>query len=287
MRQLNYELYQLALKNRDGSYSTQNARTRILAQCAGELHDLGYRRLSATGLKAKHVQALIEHWMRRELSSGTIKNRMAHIRWWAQKIGKPGVVQKDNEAYGIVRREYVTNVDKSRYLDQRLEAIRDEHVRMSLRLQEAFGLRREESIKFNPSFADRGDRIVLKETWTKGGKAREITIRTPAQRQVLQDAHKLAGRGSLIPSNKNYVSQLKVYENNVAKAGFSKLHGLRHAYAQRRYEELTGWKSPVQGGPSRRTLVDVMREQDTDARLLISKELGHERLDVVAVYLGS
>lgn len=287
MRQLNFELHQLTQKNRDGSYATRNARSRILSQAANELHELGYRRLGVHGLKAKHVEALLAHWQRRELATGTIKNRMAHLRWWAEKVGKPGVLQKDNEAYGILRREYVTNVDKSRHLDERLQRVRDEHVRMSLRLQAAFGLRREEAIKFIPAYADKGDKIVLKDTWTKGGKPREIALNNVAQRELLQAAHRLAGKGSLIPANRNYIQQLKVYENNVAKAGMSKLHGLRHAYAQRRYQELTGWACPALGGPRRRELADDLYDRDTEARLAISKELGHERLEVVAVYLGS
>ncbi len=286
MRQLNYELYQLTKRNRDGSYSTQTARSRILAQCANELHDLGFRRLSSSGLKSKHVEALINHWTQRNLSSGTIKNRMSHVRWWSEKIGKSGVVRKDNEAYGILNRRYVTNEDKSVVLDNRLNLVRDEHVRISLRLQEAFGLRREESIKFIPSYADRDNKIVLKDTWTKGGKEREIVINNDAQRKVLDDAHKLAGRGSLIPSNRNYIAQLKVYENSTAKAGFSKMHGLRHAYAQQRYHDLTGWKCPIQGGAHRNTMSKEMLDQDIDARLKISKELGHERLEIVAVYIG-
>ncbi len=287
MRQLNYELNQLSKKNRDGSFSTQSARSRILAQCANELHDLGFRRLSAKGLKSKHIDALVKQWLQRELAPGTIKNRMAHIRWWADKIGKGGVVRSDNDAYGIMHRVYVTNVDKSRQLDARLNAVRDEYVRVSLRLQEAFGLRREESIKFSPSYADKGDKITLKESWTKGGKSRDIAVRNEAQRTALRAAHKLAGRGSLIPTNKNYIRQLKIYEKHVSEAGFNKLHGLRHAYAQRRYEQLTGWACPVREGPSRRNLTDYQREEDIEARLLISKELGHERLEVVAVYLGN
>ncbi len=287
MRQLNYDLHQLTQKNRDGSYATRNARSRILAQAASELHELGYRRLRAHGVKAKHIEALVGHWHRRELSTGTIKNRMSHLRWWAEKVGKSGVVLKDNEAYGIMRREYVTNVDKSRHLDERLNRIRDEHVRMSVQLQAAFGLRREEAIKFIPEYADHGDKIVLKDTWTKGGKAREIVVNNDAQRALLKGARHLAGKGSLIPANRNYIQQLKVYENNVAKAGMSKLHGLRHAYAQRRYEELTGWKCPALGGPRRRELADDHFERDVEMRLMISKELGHERLEVVAVYLGS
>jgi integrase len=53
---------------------------------------------------------------------------------------------------------------------------------MSLELQQAFGLRREEAMNFQPSFADRGDHIMLKASWTKGGKERIIPVRTEAQR---------------------------------------------------------------------------------------------------------
>jgi hypothetical protein len=50
---------------------------------------------------------------------------------------------------------------------------------MSLRLQAAFGLRREESIKFRPDYADRSDHIILKGSWTKGGRERAIPITMP------------------------------------------------------------------------------------------------------------
>ena len=94
--------------------------------------------------------------------------------------------------------------------------MRDEHVRMSLELQQAFGLRREEAMKFQPSFADRGDHLVLKASWTKGGRERTIPVRTEAQREVLNRARRLAGLGSLIPSNRNYRQQMRVYEGNTA-----------------------------------------------------------------------
>ena len=64
------------------------------------------------------------------------------------------------------------------------------------------------------------------------------------------------------------------------------MHGLRHAYAQERYEELTGWKCAAAGGPGSKTLTLEQREQDQDARLVISQELGHEREQVTAAYLG-
>ena len=39
---------------------------------------------------------------------------------------------------------------------------------MSLRLQAAFGLRRGESIKIRPEWADRGDRLALKDYLDQG-----------------------------------------------------------------------------------------------------------------------
>lgn len=59
------------------------------------------------------------------------------------------------------------------------------HVRMSLELQRAFGLQREEAMKCQPNYADRGDHLMLKASWTKGGKPRTIPIRTDQQRDVL------------------------------------------------------------------------------------------------------
>jgi hypothetical protein len=287
VRDLNYGLKRLVNKSREGSFATRAAREHILQQAANTLHDLGYRKLNPQGLKPKHVEALVNHWQAQALSSGTIKNRLAHLRWWAQKVGKAAVVARDNTHYGVDRRVYVTGQDKSRVLDTAgLEKVTDHHTRMSLRLQAAFGLRREEAIKFNPGYADKGDKILLKASWTKGGKAREIPIRNEAQRRLLDEAHQFAGRGALIPANKNYYQQMRTYERNSLNAGLNKNHGLRHAYAQTRYEEITGWQCPAQGGPERTSLTPTQRSIDHHARQTISRELGHERIAVVSVYCG-
>ena len=212
---------------------------------------------------------------------------MSALRWWAVKVNRQNVIARTNDHYGIPDRVFVTNESKAQTLvSESLAKVRDNHVRMSLELQSAFGLRREEAIKFIPSYADRKDTLVLKDTWAKGGKAREIPIRTVEQGEVLKRAHRLAGRGSLIPAGRNYVQQLRVYEGHTARAGLSKLHGLRHAYAQQRYQELTGWRSPSAGGPESGALAPEQKAQDKEARLTISRELGHDREDVTVIYLG-
>ena len=178
MRNLNYELKLMCRRNRDGSFATQRDRERVLDQVAGQLQELGYRHMVAASLKPKHVEALVERWQAEGLAIGTIKNRMAELRWWAEKIGKQNVIARDNDHYGIGNRRYVTNVSKARELSgTELGRITDPYTSMSLRLQAAFGLRREESIKIRPEWADRGNKLSLKDTWTKGGRAREIPIR--------------------------------------------------------------------------------------------------------------
>ena len=287
MRQLNYDLKRLQDDAREGAFGTRSGRSFNLAAMANTLHELGYRRLRATGLKGKHVEALVREWQRRGLSVGTMKNRMSHLRWWARRIGKPNVVRADNASYGIGERQRVTNEDRSRDLpDDRLALVGDAHVRMALRLQEAFGLRREEAIKFSPSYADHGAKVVLKASWTKGGRSREIPVLEESQRRVLDAARNLAGGGAMIPGHRNYVQQLEVYERQTKDAGLVRNHGLRHGYAMRRYENLTGWKAPAAGGPPMRSLRGARRRIDKQARETISREMGHSRISIVEVYCG-
>ena len=287
MRDLNYQLKRLCLNNRHGSEATQAARRYILNQIADQLHEMGYRGMSSRSLKPKHVDALVERWMQEGLSTGTIKNRMNALRWWAARVNRSNVIARSNDHYGIPNRSFVSKSSKACNIGaEQLARIKDAHVSMSLQLQRAFGLRREESIKFIPSYADKGDHLLLKRSWTKGGRPRVIPIRTDSQRDLLQQAHRLAGKGSLIPSTKNYVQQLHTYERLTSGAGLSRLHGLRHAYAQARYLELTGWPPPNAGGPARSSLTADQRSIDDRARLTVSEELGHSRIEITRVYLG-
>ena len=52
----------------------------------------------------------------------------------------------------------------------------------------------------------------------------------------------------------SYRAQPNRFKAQTARAGIDHVHGMRHAYAQTRYEELTGWKAPAAGGPSSKQL---------------------------------
>lgn len=141
-------------------------------------------------------------------------------------------------------------------------------------------------MKIQPKWADRGDKLVLKASWTKGGRPREVPIRTLAQRAILDAAKAFAGHGSLIPPTKTYREHVNTWEYQTKRVGLSKTHGLRHAYAQNRYIDLTGRKPPVLGGTRTKDLVPDLRPEDRRVRLQIAQELGHSRIDITNAYLG-
>jgi hypothetical protein len=84
----------------------------------------------------------------------------------------------------------------------------------------------------------------------------------------------------------SYVQQLHRFEYQCDRADIHRAHGHRHQYAQERYRELTGWSAPAVGGPHSRELTRVQKKIDREAPLTISSELGHEREQVTAIYLG-
>ncbi len=289
-RSMHTELSNILSHNKDGSFSTQAARKAILHQLADDLNRLGFFNLSVHGLKPKHVEGIISHWKKQNLKEGTIKNRISHLRWLAQKINKPAIIARNNAYYGIANRAYVTNISKAKHIDNSvIGKVKDDRLKYSLLLQQEFGLRREEAIKFQPKFAITHDKpgfIRLKASWCKGGRERYVPIKTEKQRTLLAELMKNFPSSSLIPFDSSYVHQLRKYEGECKRLGLMKMHGLRHSYAQKRYFEMTGWSAPAVGGPTRKDLTIHQKDKDYRARMAISQELGHGRETITAVYLG-
>lgn len=252
---------------------------------ADQLRELGFGLAHPKGLKPKHVDALVSRWQGEGLASGTIKNRLASLRWLCCHVGK-GSILGSNEDYGLAPRAgYRGNRGHKLDLDA-LDRITDPRAHMAVRLMAAFGLRREEAIKFRPALSDKGHYLAIK-AGTKGGRYREVPVIMARQRALLEEAKALAGNGSLIPDHKSYKQQLEVVKHQCAKAGVSALHGLRHNWAQAMYRQLTGWRCPAAGGPRYRDLSIAEKQRDEEARRLIAEWLGHGRTEVTNTYLGA
>lgn len=263
-----------------------------------DLHALGYTLTDVRHLKPKHVEALMKAWEQAGLSASTLQKRFSYLTLLCRWIGKtsmlrPAASYLNNAA--AYQREYTATHDHSwtaQGLDP-LEKIReiaadDPAVARVLRLQHAFGLRVQEASLLNPQ------RDVLANGWlrivagTKGGRPRTVPIETDDQRAVLADAaHTVAVTGrSMIPPDYDLKAWLAYLYRVLARHGVTRkaglvTHGLRHQYANDRYEELTGEPSPVRGGEPLRA------SDDPQARLEVSARLGHARVAITTAYYGN
>jgi integrase len=286
--QLRQSIYNLLKHYHDGSFETQSARKKILFQISNDLVDGNYKLKNVHGLKPKHIEYLNQKWKQENLSTGTVKNRNAHLRWLAEKIGKENIIPS-NDSLGIGKRKYARTENKAVDLNKiDLSKITNKNILVSIHLQRHLGLRREESLKIKPYLADKGDHIQLQASWCKGGRARIVPVLTQEARYWLDESKKFISQKeeSLIPKDKTYIQHRHLYDKQVQCAGIKHAHGLRHAYAQDLYKELTGWECPKRGGPLRKQLTSEQKEKDHLARMTISSYLGHSRINVVVNYCG-
>ena len=294
MKKLNYGLRKMVNKNRDGSYGTRAERNRSLQLIAKQLDDLGFKNMTVSSLKTKHIWALVRYWQStisehtgKTVSNGTIKNRMSALRWWSEKIGKQNIIPRRNKDLGINNRQRLPATDKAFQLTDEQKEDLPRYLNLSARLQEEFGLRREEAAKFTLSKAEYEDHVKLVASWTKGGRARSIPILNDRQRALLEEIRAYAPQRSLIPSRMNYDQYLSHRNYILAASQVPPTHGLRYHYAQQRYLELTNrMKPPRLGGKSRGQLDEKEKALDEKARLVLSGELGHSRIDITRHYLG-
>ena len=285
MDALAFSLRTLCQHNADGSHTTRAQRARGLSMIADELKGLGFKLPDARSLKPKHVNSLVGTWRSQGIADATIKNRMGWLRWWAMKTGKPGLIPRENAALGIAekttfkgKRAEATTADKTEALPERM--------RLAIRLQMAFGLRLEESLKFRPELADRGSYVALVPSWCKGGRSRGIPVTHPRQRDLIDEAHRVCGDGAVIPPGMSYIGFRKAFEHATLEAGIRNVHKHRHWYATWRYRTLAGVKAPAEGGPTHDTVGVADRARLDAVRLQVSQELGHNRIDVTDAYLG-
>lgn len=266
---------------------THNQRHRGLQLIARELAGLGYKLPSLRSIKPKHISALVESWKAAGLSTGTIKNRMSWVRYWATKARKTSILPRNNSDLGIPRRQ-LAGIDKARTASaEQLAKLPAEWMRLAVRMQMAFGLRLEESLKFRPGAADQGGFIALQASWCKGGRARAVPLIHQRQRDLLQEIHDVAGDGALMPAGMTYKQARDAIENATWGAGIRNMHGHRHWYAQWRYQALMGAPCPAAGGRTSENLTSAERATDYRVRLQISRELGHNRVGVTDAYLGA
>ena len=178
-----------------------------------------------------------------------------------------------------------------------IDALREQHPRAAAiaQLARATGMRLLEAILADlPRLrreAERYDKINIQDgtKGRRGGATAPRWIIVDAHvRQALRYADQVSPDGSrnLLAPNESYLdfnrSVVRPARDILHAQNLKGFHELRAAYACERYEQITHHLPPINGG--RRSQLDP--RFDREARLQISYELGHGRLDVVSAYIG-
>ena len=288
-------------QNRDGPPARQQARRQNLMRCLRQLLERGYDpRWDVHELGRKEITRLVHDWRSSGLSHRTIANRLVDLRWLAGKVGRLDRIPS-NKALGIPSQGNVLkrDEDRARELDYAVLRKLEVHAQLVTELRREFGLRCAEAAKFQHGYATREsrepDRIRLAASWCKGGKPREIFITTDRQRDLLnrvcrhQNARPggPAGPRSMIPVHMTFRDYLSEYNRACYAVGVPG-DELRHAWAQERFETITGFPPPLAGGPDYGHLPETGRSRWDEAEKILRLELGiaAERKDSIGRYIG-
>ncbi len=200
------------------SHKTRQDRADFLRRFYAALHDrAGFKTLpDPRNLGQKHIRAMVQVWRSDKLKPATIQTYLSFLRGLALWTGKPGFV-RGPAFYGLELHEYqrheVAERDKSwsaQGLDidallQRVSAY-DAYVGASLRVIQAFGLRKKESVMLRPNalvvpFEATGlppeerqaDRYLWVRQGAKNGRPRYLPLNTPQRQQAVAHAQRVAG----------------------------------------------------------------------------------------------
>lgn len=290
------------------SERTQTLTKEVVYASIRRLHELGYKIQDPNNLGERHVLLLVKDWWHtKHKKIKTIQNDLSRLRVFCTKMGKPGMVGTvgkylpDVDPHLLVVRTAAVQskswsahgidlVSKFQEVDER-----DWRLGLMLRLELAFGLRREEVIKCDPHTQDYGHYLQVFPGMGKGGRWRNIPILSDAQRTTLKFVQERApknrplgweysGFGKEVDLDKN----IRRYENLMASLGFTKVdagitgHGLRAQFAEN-HCLLLGVLPPTLGGGQGQMTPDDLNSKKTR----VAQALGHNRNSIVAAYIGS
>ena len=290
------------------SERTQTLTKEVVSACIRRLHELGYKIQDPRNFGERHIFVLVkDSWYTKHKKIKTIQNELSRLRMFCAMLGKPGMVGSlDKYLPGVdpkllvvrtVARESKSWSDHGIDLASKFQEVdeRDWRLGLMLRLELAFGLRREEVIKCDPHTQDYGQYLQVFPGQGKGGRWRNIPIISDAQRTTL-DFVKLR-----VPKNKplgwdctasgkvaSLAQNIRRYENLMAALGLTKAeagvtgHGLRAQFAEN-HSLLLGMLPPTLGGLPGQMARDELQSKQTR----LAQALGHNRNTIVNAYVGS
>ncbi|MCR4470080.1 integrase domain-containing protein [Burkholderia sp. SCN-KJ] len=281
------------------SIKTQEYRATAICKAFVELREGGFALQTPWSLKTKHVEYLVDRWVKDQQSGGTIENKLTYLRALAQWLGKANLVGTlgdyvDRREAGL-ERSYVATEDKS-WVANGVDAVAKiaeiaqtcPYTAVQLKLQAAFGLRVEESFMLRAVEAVRDPHMLAVTRGTKGGRPRQVPIERKIA--ILEEAARLSNgvTGSTIPAGRTLKQWRDWYYYVLGKHGVTKSgigvtsHGLRHEYLQTLYEQVAEVPAPIKGSSSR---PDPAAHDEAKRRVV--EAAGHSRVSKANAYLST
>lgn len=271
--------------NRQGSYKTKEryfeAYKRFLSFAADT-----YRLEKIANISGKHLSAYVTQMQNKGLSASTVKTDLAAIRFWHDQIPNARYTLPSNGEYDLAQRKFGgvdrtwSNAEFSGMLGACLRSGREDYA-ACITIARYVGLRLHEVMRIDSAIA----RAALKNNALtikgKGGKLREVPIHDAVRIELQKFLERTApGYKLFVPKGKqthiaktelqNFIASRRSSVQNPSKKPPLTFHGLRHSCAVEWYQQLLADGKP-----------------EYDARLQVSRWLGHEREDVTRIYLSS
>jgi site-specific recombinase XerC len=216
-------------------------------------HRFGLEKIE--NLKPGHVQEYVRNMQEKGLSAGTIANRLSGIRLLAKSIAKQNIVCRENKDYDISRvrqNPVLANRDLINSIKTELASRASQGNRVAKMshaaavLRDAFGLRAKESIMTSKVY-DHCGALRLQVEGAKGGRPRELMVRTPDQIKAVQLVTEISkalgsGTGRIIPPELSlkgaYDAQRQLWSSlGGTRVNRAHMHAQRHDYLQRMREK--------------------------------------------------
>lgn len=283
------------------SHKTQSDRANYLFKFFIDIRALGYK-VDPKNLGERHIRAICKKYEKDGLSAATFQTYISFLRVFCIWIGKPGMIKAVSQYFTdpqYAKRSYaatkdkswdVPHVDKMRIIHEILSA--HPYIGHQLLMEDAFGLRRKESIMIRPFMCERDGNLHIIDG-AKGGKSRVIPIEDEYQREILDRVKAFLGNTSrhLGDPDLTLVQNLYRFSNVVKKYGIKKsgkgalgitAHGLRAGFAMNQMEK-RGLTSVLRGGE----IGQLPPEVEHQIRVEVSRLLGHNRPEVTTAYSGA
>ena len=277
-----------------------------------EFKSAGVKTKLVKQLSLDDFKQLVSYLILKGDSAGTIENKATAVKQIAKEAGNISLASAINSKIGVPGRN-VLNIDNKNFAAvisensiKKLESGKYPEVAAALRLEAAYGLRREESAhvvfeltKGHVVTAPGKDNILtMKGSWCKGGRQRgKITFNgRPNGELPLRDGGAVLKQVAASVKGIKINYRLEQFERKINYAADkAKIwdgnpnihpHALRHNYAHERYYELTGLACPATGGLKYREMDPKQQKNYHSACLIIANELGHSRETIVRTYIG-